>query len=290
MTASYPVSLDVDGRACLVVGRRSRGGPQGPGPPALWRQVTVIAPEVCEAMATLAPLTIERRPYAAGEAGSYRLVVTATGIPAVDGAVFADAEAAGVWVNSADDSAHCSFILPAVHRDGAVTIAVSTGGQSPALSSWLRTRLAAECGSGVGRTGRPPGPGAPTHCTTPVAATEIGGLGRPPRRPAARARPRGPAARGAGTRGGGHRYRSHGVGRGGRPDRSHLGLLHLRLRHHEHRAEHQQHERRSGGEHHRPGVAPDLLVHRNPAVAQGDAERPGAHARPARARLRRAGP
>ncbi len=150
MTASYPVSLDVDGRACLVVGGGPVAARKALGLLRCGARVTVIAPEVCEDMATLAPLTIERRPYAAGEAGSYRLVVTATGIPAVDGAVFADAEAAGVWVNSADDSAHCSFILPAVHRDGAVTIAVATGGQSPALSSWLRTRLAAECGSGVG--------------------------------------------------------------------------------------------------------------------------------------------
>ena len=61
----------------------------------------------------------------------------------------AEAEAAGVWVNSADDPAHCSFILPAVHRDGAVTIAVSTGGLSPALASWLRNQLAASCGSGL---------------------------------------------------------------------------------------------------------------------------------------------
>jgi precorrin-2 dehydrogenase / sirohydrochlorin ferrochelatase len=54
-----------------------------------------------------------------------------------------------VWVNSADDPAHCSFILPAVHRDGAVTIAVSTGGLSPALAAWLRSRLAESCGSGL---------------------------------------------------------------------------------------------------------------------------------------------
>ena len=93
---------------------------------------------------------VERRRYEPGDVTTFRLVVTATGIPDVDGAVFSDADAAGVWVNSADDPAHCSFILPALHRDGQLTVAVSTGGLSPALSSWLRTRLAAECGDGLG--------------------------------------------------------------------------------------------------------------------------------------------
>jgi siroheme synthase-like protein len=103
-------------------------------------------------METLAPSlrAVERREYRRGEASTFRLVVTATGIPQVDGAVYADAEAAGVWTNSADDPAHSSFILPAVHRDGAVTVSVSTGGLSPALASWLRTRVAAECGEGIG--------------------------------------------------------------------------------------------------------------------------------------------
>ena len=107
--------------------------------------VTVIAPSLSDEMEALVPSlrAVERRPYAEGDASTFRLVVTATGIPEVDGAVYADAEAAGVWANSADDLAHCSFILPAVHRDGAVTVSVSTGGLSPALASWLRTRLAA---------------------------------------------------------------------------------------------------------------------------------------------------
>jgi siroheme synthase-like protein len=112
--------------------------------------VTVIAPEICAAMTQLAPLTIARRAYARGDAGGYRLVISATGIPAVDGAVYADAESAGVWVNSADDVAHCTFILPSVHRDGPVSVAVSTGGTSPALAAWLRARLAESGGTGLG--------------------------------------------------------------------------------------------------------------------------------------------
>jgi siroheme synthase-like protein len=104
--------------------------------------VTVIAPVVSEAMAALGGVTFTRRPYGVGDVAGFALVVTATGRPEVDGAVHADAEAAGIWVNSADDVEHCSFILPAVHRDGSVTVAVSTAGASPALASWLRSQLA----------------------------------------------------------------------------------------------------------------------------------------------------
>ena len=92
-------------------------------------EVTVVAPEVDPAIGALG-VAVERREYEQGMAASYRLVVTATGVPEVDAAVADDAERAGVWVNSADDPAHCSFILPSVHRDGPVTIAVSTGGAS----------------------------------------------------------------------------------------------------------------------------------------------------------------
>ncbi|HZU79559.1 MAG TPA: hypothetical protein VE991_06550, partial [Acidimicrobiales bacterium] len=56
----------------------------------------------------------------------------------------------GVWVNSADDPAHCSFALPAVWRDGPVSVAVATGGASPALAGWLRDRLGAAAGAQVG--------------------------------------------------------------------------------------------------------------------------------------------
>ena len=114
--------------------------------------VTVIAISFSDAMEALIPSLTGalRRPYRKDDAAAFRLVITATGIPEVDGAVYADAENAGVWTNSADDLEHSSFILPAVHRDGAVTIAVSTGGLSPALASWLRTRIGAECGDGLG--------------------------------------------------------------------------------------------------------------------------------------------
>lgn len=147
---TFPVNLVVDGRPCLVVG----GGPVAARKVADLlaggARVTVVAPDVVAAIADGSEVTVHRRPYRPGEAGTYRLVVTATGVPEVDAAVVADADAAGVWVNSADDVDHCTFILPSVHRDGPVTVAVSTGGASPALATWLRRRLADALGDGVG--------------------------------------------------------------------------------------------------------------------------------------------
>ncbi|MFM8311101.1 MAG: bifunctional precorrin-2 dehydrogenase/sirohydrochlorin ferrochelatase, partial [Ilumatobacteraceae bacterium] len=79
--------------------------------------------------------------WRAGDLDGIRLVITATGDEAVDQQVFDAAEERGIWVNSADDPARCSFTLPAVVRRGPVMVTVSTGGSSPALASWLRGRL-----------------------------------------------------------------------------------------------------------------------------------------------------
>ncbi len=154
---AYPVSLLVRDQDCLVVG----GGPVAVrkvgGLLECGARVTVIAPVVADAIRAWdqrsgppGHLRVETRRYRSPEASHYQLVITATGVPEVDGAVSADARRAGVWVNSADDTANCTFILPAVDRRGPVTVAVSTGGTSPALAGWLRTTVAEAIDSGIG--------------------------------------------------------------------------------------------------------------------------------------------
>ena len=82
-----------------------------------------------------------QRPYRRGEVASYRLAITATDDPAVNRQVARDGDAANVLVNSADDPANCSFILPAVVRRGDLQLTVSTNGRSPAFAAWARRRL-----------------------------------------------------------------------------------------------------------------------------------------------------
>jgi precorrin-2 dehydrogenase / sirohydrochlorin ferrochelatase len=157
----YPVGLVVAGRRCLVVGGGQVAGRKVRSLLACHASVTMVAPEVNEALGLLSsdgtiasiesdPLDVQLRPYEPGEAGhDFVLVLTATGVAEVDRQVADDARRAGVWVNSADDAANCTFLLPAVHRRGPVTITVSTSGSSPALASWLRGRIAEALGPGI---------------------------------------------------------------------------------------------------------------------------------------------
>jgi siroheme synthase-like protein len=144
-TPLYPVNLLVAGRPCLVVGGGRVAVQKVRGLLAAGATVTVVAPDIDEEIVTLG-VRCERRPYRRPEAATYRLAVAATGDPEVNQQVYDDADAAGVWVNSADDPERCSFTLPAVVRRGRLTVTVSTGGHSPALSAWLRERLATELG------------------------------------------------------------------------------------------------------------------------------------------------
>jgi len=137
----YPVFLDLSGVPVLLVGGGNIAARKAAGLVDAGALVTVVAPRVLPELAA-SVTTVHERPYAAGEAARYQLVITATDDPAVNAAVAADARAAQVWVNSADDPVNCSFILPAIARRGAITAAVSTGGASPALAGELRRRIA----------------------------------------------------------------------------------------------------------------------------------------------------
>jgi len=144
----YPVNLLVAGRRVLVVGGGPVAAEKARGLLAAGAVVHVVATEVADDVRRL-DLTWEERPYQRGEVAGYRLAVAATDDRSVNQAVYDDGEAAGVWVNAADDPERCSYTLPARLDRGRVLVTVSTGGHSPALASWLRDRLAEHLGDDV---------------------------------------------------------------------------------------------------------------------------------------------
>ena len=137
----YAACLDLRGRRCLVVGGGSVGLEKARGLLEAGAEVTVLAPEIVPELAAL-PVTRIEAEYAPGDVAPYWLVVAATPHRSVNRQVHADAETLARLCNVADDSELCSFILPAVHREGPILVAVSTSGASPALAQHLRAEIA----------------------------------------------------------------------------------------------------------------------------------------------------
>lgn len=144
----YPVNLVLAGRRCLVVGGGAVAARKVEGLVAARARVTVVAPDIGPEVRA-AGVATEVRPYQSRDLAGVWLAITATDDRAVNAAVRADGEAAGVWVNAADDPESCAFTLPAVARQGPVMVTISTSGHSPALAAWLKEHVAAEMGPEV---------------------------------------------------------------------------------------------------------------------------------------------
>ncbi len=138
----YMACLDVAGRRCLVVGGGLVGLEKASGLLDCGALVTVVSPEINEELAAHPVHWIKRRYRTRDLRGAF-LVIAATDDPAVNQRVHRDAERRGMLCNVADVPELCNFILPAIHREGPIAIAVSTGGASPALAKRLRSQIAA---------------------------------------------------------------------------------------------------------------------------------------------------
>ena len=146
----YPVFLDIHGLRCLVVG----------GGPVAYRKaktllehgaaVTVVSPDLCPEMKNLARDANVHAVLGEYDAGNLRdvfLAIAATDDARVNRRVAAEAGERGVLVNVVDDLESSRFIAPSYLRRGDVTIAISTGGASPALARRIRVKLETEFGS-----------------------------------------------------------------------------------------------------------------------------------------------
>ena len=100
-------------------------------------RVTVVSLSLTPALAELAAadqIRYRHEDFSPDQLQGMVLVLAATDDPKVNARVSAAAKAQGICVNVADDPEFCTFIVPAqVHR-GDLTLAISTGGASPALA------------------------------------------------------------------------------------------------------------------------------------------------------------
>jgi siroheme synthase-like protein len=140
----YPLSLNLDGRKCVVVG----GGPE-----ALMRArnlldagalVWVIAEQEPPGMDALScpHLRVERRAFTASDVDEAWLVVLVTQDAALASELKGLCDCARIFFCAVDQPEYSSYSHLALARAGSLTLAVSTEGRAPALGRRLREELA----------------------------------------------------------------------------------------------------------------------------------------------------
>ena len=144
MTSFYPVFLNLTGRRCVVIG----GGQIAEGKITKLigseAKITVISPDATQCIRDAADrgvIEFQERKYKNGDLQDSFLAIAATNDRVVNQEIFEEAEKLGVLLNVVDDPPRCSFIAPSIVKRGPVTLAISTGGASPALARKLRETL-----------------------------------------------------------------------------------------------------------------------------------------------------
>jgi uroporphyrin-III C-methyltransferase/precorrin-2 dehydrogenase/sirohydrochlorin ferrochelatase len=123
-------------------------------------RITVVAPDLHRELRELVAMTAKRvlrhvpERFAPHHLDGAELVIAATDSAGTNAAVAEAARARGVPVNVVDDPALSSFIVPAIVDRSPVVVAVGTGGASPVLARWLRTRIEALLPARVGALAR----------------------------------------------------------------------------------------------------------------------------------------
>jgi precorrin-2 dehydrogenase/sirohydrochlorin ferrochelatase len=145
----YPVFWNIAGKKCVVVGGGEVAERKVKRLLESGAEVFIISPQLTPELTRLNEESIIShiaKEYSSEYIYGAALVVGATDDEKTNAAISSDARSKGIPVNIVDDPQKCDFILPSLVERGDLTIAIGTGGKSPALARHLREELESKYG------------------------------------------------------------------------------------------------------------------------------------------------
>lgn len=154
---TFPAFMRVDARKVAIFGNGAEAAAKARLVANTSADIAVYA-EAPEADLTdsLSRLGIEpvRQGYDAAQLDGATLVFAATGDPAQDRAIVADARALRIPANAVDQPDHCDFLTPALVNRAPVAVAIGTEGAGPVLAQMIRARVDRMLQPSLGRLAR----------------------------------------------------------------------------------------------------------------------------------------
>ena len=151
--AYFPFYMDVEGMVCLIAGGGKVASRKVSTMLEYGAGVRVIAPEATEEIRELADngrILYEARACAPEDVRAADFVIAATSDEALNRAISVRCRQLRIPVNVVDVKEECSFIFPALVKDGDIVVGISTGGASPAIARMLKDRVRAAIPEGAG--------------------------------------------------------------------------------------------------------------------------------------------
>ncbi|MGC2658277.1 MAG: bifunctional precorrin-2 dehydrogenase/sirohydrochlorin ferrochelatase [Bryobacteraceae bacterium] len=146
MNFRYPIFLDLTGKKCVVTGQGYEIAGKVRTLVDASAEVTYVNPSAVpeiEQLAAMGLIRWHRRAFLADDLDDCFLILS-------DGpenaAIFELAEERKVLCNSVDDPEHCRFSFGSIHRQGELTIAISSNGWAPAVAVRVRQKIEHEIG------------------------------------------------------------------------------------------------------------------------------------------------
>lgn len=139
-----PIFLKLENRPCLLVGAGNVALEKIGSLLKTGLRLRVVAPEARPEVKQLAAegkLDWMQRPFELADLHGNFLVIAATDSPEVNKAVYRGAVEHNIPCNSVDDIPNCDFFFGSVVSRGALQIAISTAGESPAVAQRLRREI-----------------------------------------------------------------------------------------------------------------------------------------------------
>lgn len=142
----YPLFADLTRKRCLVVGagevgRRKIGTLAACGAKEVLVLDTRIPDDELRQALDHPAVRFEARAFAESDLDGRFLVIASTSDEDLNWRISRSCETRGILCNIVDQPEKCSFIVPALYTQGDLTVAISTGGGSPALARKIRQDL-----------------------------------------------------------------------------------------------------------------------------------------------------
>lgn len=144
MPSYYPLALNLEGRACLVVGGGAVAARRVRSLLEAGAIVQVVAPRLhpdLEALCSDGRILAERQEFGGSVPKGVALVIAATDDADVNLRVIEAARQCGVLCADASEPERGDFVVPSTIRRGDLMLSVTTGGQSPALAARIAREL-----------------------------------------------------------------------------------------------------------------------------------------------------